>query len=77
MWTYKLPPQCPPPEAESRTIEVFRLVETVPSTDKDWLPHIELEKIEAPKTPHQEFSDFDVCCRHGLSVFTKLRCVKG
>ncbi|MGR5282043.1 hypothetical protein [Photobacterium damselae] len=76
MWTYNLPPQCPPAEAEKKTIEVYRLVEVVPSVMSDWLPHVELDKIEPPKTPHKEFNDFEICCRHGLSVFTKLKCVK-
>ncbi|CAK1770519.1 conserved hypothetical protein [Vibrio crassostreae] len=79
MWTHPLPTQCPPQDAKpvNGTLKVYRLVETVPSTDKDWLPYSELEKIEPPKVPHEDFDDFVNCVKHGISVFTKLRCVKG
>ncbi|MDP2614028.1 hypothetical protein Q8W27_17355, partial [Oceanobacter sp. 2_MG-2023] len=65
MWTYTLPLECPPKEARKEDVKVFRLVETIPSTGQDWVPLALEQKMNPPKTPHQDFDAFKDCCAHG------------
>lgn len=76
MWTYPLPEQCPPFKARKESLSVYRLVETIPTTNKDWLPVIGLNKKPSLNVPHREFSSFENCCAHGLSVYTDLNAIK-
>jgi hypothetical protein len=62
MWPDYFPKQCPPAEARSDTIEVYRLVDHDPPTADDFRPI----RIEAP---HRPFSADQLCLACGVSVF--------
>jgi hypothetical protein len=66
-WKYSLPTQCPPKEARSDDIELYRLIENSPPNPDDFIPlAFEL------KTPHMQFNDHMNCCSHGLSAFKNI-----
>jgi hypothetical protein len=61
----KFPPNCPPRQANEASGEVYRLVDSDPPVDKDFLSLYELYPNKRGEDPDTE------CQRSGLSVHTE------
>ena len=63
MWPEHYPEGCPPSDAVGKNVEVFRLVDSNPPTNDDFLSEYE-------KNPTRRFDNVILAC--GLSCFTEL-----
>lgn len=67
-WAEPLPDECPPDDAASPEGETYyRMVESFPPTDKDFVSHRELY-------PNKDFKNVPECVARSCSVFSEYGC---